>query len=147
MERIPEVPMKIAVVLGNRLNDDGTISAVLKSRLDLAWNVWTDFCPDKMILSGGIANPKTGHSEASQMYRYLVDKGVPKDILLLEDRSVSTWQNAKFSVQIAKGFHADILMVVTSSDHLTRWYLNPIKLFTKEIGDADIRLMTYTACK
>ena len=49
---------KIAVVvLGNRLNDDGTITSVQEERLHLALELEEQYKPNYFILSVGVANP------------------------------------------------------------------------------------------
>lgn len=64
--------MIIAVILGNRMNNDGTLSDLAKKRLDLAEKLYKEISPDRIILSGGLANPKAGIAEAKAMYEELM---------------------------------------------------------------------------
>ena len=49
--------MIVAVILGNRMNDNGTLSALARKRLDLAEKLYKEYSPEEIILSGGRANP------------------------------------------------------------------------------------------
>ena len=126
--------MLVAVILGNRLNDDGSMSQILLGRLQMALRINCAFSPDKIILSGGVANEKAGTSEAQVMYDYLVQNGIDENKLILEANSLSTKQNAQFSVPIAVAQGATEIMVCSSNYHISRKILNPIKLFEKELA-------------
>lgn len=52
-----------------------------------------------LVLSGGQGNGEDV-SEAQAMYDYLVQKGVDKSRLLLEDKSTSTVENIEYSMRI-----------------------------------------------
>ena len=52
--------MLVAVVLGNRMNDDGTPTELMLKRMQLTLEMYVRFNPDKIILSGGLANKKAG---------------------------------------------------------------------------------------
>ena len=97
--------MKVAIILGNRMNDDGTISATMKKRLDLTIELFNELKPDKIIVSGGIANEVANVSEASKMEEYLLSKGIDKDLIIQENKSHTTRENALFSVPIAESLN------------------------------------------
>ena len=136
--------MLIAVILGNRLNDDGSMTPILKHRLDMAIEVDKIFCPDKIILSGGVANKKAVKSEARVMFDYLVEQGLPQDKLVIEDQSLTTKQNAQFSVPISNNLGATKILLCTSAEHMKRSFLNPIVLFEKQLKQyPNIKLCAY----
>lgn len=135
--------MLVAVVLGNRINDDGSMSELMLTRLQLTLMIYNKFNPDKIILSGGVANKKVKVSEAKMMYDYLVANGMPSDILILEDKSLTTKQNAEFSVPIVAQMGATELLLCTSAEHMCRSHLNPIKLFKKNLVHTNIKLSAY----
>ena len=132
--------MLVAVVLGNRLNDDGTPTELMLKRMQLTLEMYVKFNPDKIILSGGLANKKAGRTEAQFMCKYLVEKGLPTDILVEENNSLTTAQNAQFSVPMALEMGADELVVVTSAEHMSRSILNPLKLFQKHLKGKNVTL-------
>lgn len=134
----------VVVVLGNRLNDDGSISKFQEERLEMAIEIDELFNPKAFILSGGIANPIPNKSEALAMKEYLLKKGFNSSKLILEDKSHSTYENALYSVPIIKKLGADIVIICTSDYHLAESGYNTIKSFVSMLKDTDIKLMTYT---
>ena len=137
--------MLIAVVLGNRINDDGSMSEIMRKRLETAIKVNGIFSPERIVLSGGIANKKVSMSEAQMMYGYLVEQGIPGSRLVLEDKSLTTKQNAEFSVPVAAELGASEWLLLTSAEHVSRSYLNPIKLFQKQLQSfPQIKLCVYS---
>lgn len=125
--------MLVAIVLGNRMNNDGSLSEKCLKRLELAKKVDKLFSPDKIILSGGLANPTAGITEAQAMFDRMVEDGMDKDKLVLEDKSLSTVENAKYSVPLAKIMGADEIIVITTLEHMSRKYYNAIAIFMKEV--------------
>ena len=126
--------MLVAVILGNRLNDDGSITDIMESRLQAALKINTLFCPDFIIVSGGIANAEAGISEAQTMRDYLIAHSISADKIVLEDKSLSTKQNAEFSVPMCAKIGATEILLCTSLEHMSRGFLNPIKLFQKALS-------------
>lgn len=137
--------MHVLVVLGNRMNDDGTMTGLSVKRLNAAMRFAAAFGVDKIILSGGVANKKANRSEASAMHEYLLANGIAADRLVCEDKSLTTEENAKYSVPIAAKLGATEITVITSNEHMSRNFLNPIKLFEKELRNyPDIKLSAYS---
>lgn len=138
--------MLALVVLGNRMKDDGNLSETAILRLETTLQAIELFKPDYVILSGGLANPIAGITEAAAMKDYLLRQGVNPDKLITEEESISTLQNAKFTVSLARQRKIDDLVIITTPEHLARGWLNPLKLFSSEINDRkDIRLSAYTS--
>lgn len=137
--------MLVAVVLGNRLNDDGSITDIMEKRLRTALKANGLFCPDYIVVSGGIANDKAGISEAQTMRDYLVERGVSAQKIILEDKSLTTKQNAEYSVPICAKLNATELILITSLEHASRHFLNPIKLFNKQLAQyPNIKLSVFS---
>lgn len=135
--------MVIAVVLGNRMLNDGSMSPLMQKRLSLCVALMKERQIDYVVLSGGTANKKAKISEARAMYDYLKDK-TDENKLIVEEQSKDTRQNARFSVSLAKKLCCDEIIVCTTKEHMHRWWLNPLKLFQKEIGkDGSIKLNGY----
>lgn len=134
----------IAIILGNRVNNDGTITEVQKERLEMAKEIDKLFNPEYFILSGGSPNQKAGISEAEGMYNYLVESGFNKDKLIKEDKSLSTVQNALYSIPIAKEKGAEIIIVCTSGYHFADPQYSAMKSFVEGAQAHGLTLMTYT---
>ena len=112
--------MRVFIVLGNRLNDDGSLSAKGLKRCAITRKAFDIFRPDRIILSGGAANPDAGISEAEAMFRFLTAEGMDPALFLLEDRSGSTDENAMFSLKIASDLGADEAVVISTIEHFGR---------------------------
>ena len=139
--------MTVAIVLGNWLNNDGSISKLLTKRLEMTKELYFGKEIDKIIVSGGLANKKAGISEAEAMQKYLLASGIPDSDIILENNSKTTTENAMFSVPIAKSLGAKRIIIVSTIEHFTIYFYNVLKIFRNAIDkfyEEDIRLMVYT---
>lgn len=84
---------------------------------------------DRMILSGGPAVWK--HTWASLMQEHAIYLGVPKKAIILEDKSRSTEEKARFTREILKRYGYTSIILVTSPYHSKRAF----KIFKKIIGN------------
>ncbi len=73
----------------------------------------------KLLVSGGDA-VHSGRAEALVYGDLLARMGVPRGDLILEPRSLSTWQNAQFSRPLLAAYHPQKLVLVTSGMHMRR---------------------------
>lgn len=135
---------KVAIILGYQLNLDGTMDPLLVKRLDMGLKLLKEEEIYKIIVTGGKPDPRTPVSEAQRMYEYLVSKGVSEDLIIKEEKSGSTFGNAKYSVPIAKDLKAESIIIVTTLEHFTNYDYNPLKIFSEFINDDNIQLMIYT---
>lgn len=136
--------MKVAIILGNRINDDRSLSSYMIERLEMAIKVDNQFRPDYIIVSGGIANPVAGISEASAMKEYLSNKGIETNKIIIEDKSMTTKENALYSIPIAKKLNATSIIIVSSIDHFAYRSYNVCEIFHEAIGNDNIELIFYT---
>ena len=137
--------MKIVVILGYKLNDDASMDDLLKKRLDLCLKLLSEEHYDKIIVSGGCPTPPGLEvSEAYVMSRYLIEHGVSEDKLILENKSLTTEENALYSVPICKELGAKKITVITTLEHMSRDFLNPVKLFADQVKDNNITLTFMT---
>lgn len=136
----------VAIVLGYKLNKDSSMDEILIRRLKLTLKLLKEEKIDKIILSGGCPVAGQIHSEAEAMYQYLVEHGVDSNLIIKEEQSLTTVENAKYSVPIAKELGATRIIVLTTLDHMARPFLNPMNIFANEIDDNNISTMYYTNC-
>ena len=137
--------MKVVVVLGYKLNDDASMDELLIKRLDLCLKLINEESYDKIILSGGCPTPPGLEiSEAEAMSRYLIEKGVSEEMIIKENKSLTTEENALYSVPICKQLNAKKITVITTLEHMSRDFLNPVKLFADQVKDNDITLTFMT---
>lgn len=137
--------MKLGIILGYRLKDDGSMTKRLMRRCELAIKYKEQFGLDKLIVSGGVANEHTNVSEAKRMKDYLVNRGMDPDFIIEEDRSMTTWDNMEFSMQIARerGYKLDVVVVITTVDHYLLSY-NTVKICKEYINDENVNMILYT---
>ena len=137
--------MKVIVVLGYKLNDDASMDDLLIKRLDLCLKLINEESYDKIILSGGCPTPPGLEiSEAEAMSRYLIEKGVSEEMIIKENKSLTTEENALYSVPICKELNAKKITVITTLEHMSRDFLNPVKLFADQVKDNNITLTFMT---
>ena len=105
------------VVLGAQMKRSGP-SKALQYRLDAAIRYLEENPDTRVIVSGG-QGPDEHISEAQGMYDYLVEKGIDKNRILKEDKSVNTFQNLSFSAQYLDR-EQDAVGVVTHNVHVFR---------------------------
>ncbi|MGH1287182.1 YdcF family protein [Bacillus toyonensis] len=90
------------IVLGSGLIND-KVPPLLASRInkaiDFYWKQAAVNTPPIIIFSGG-QGPDEGLPEAEAMQNYAVEKGIPLEHTVQENRSVNTYQNMSFSKEI-----------------------------------------------
>lgn len=103
---IPKFNKNYIIILGCKIKDDGTLTPLLKSRVDRALE-FAKMQKQKtgkdiiLVPSGGKGNDEI-ISEAEAMKNYLVEKGIEKNNIIIEDKSKNTYENIKFSKKIIK---------------------------------------------
>lgn len=105
------------IVLGAQMKPAGP-SAVLKFRLDAAYEYLTANENTVCVVSGGQGynEPCT---EAEGMCRYLVEKGIPAERILMEDKSRDTSENIAFSARLIGSTDVKV-GIVTNNFHVFR---------------------------
>lgn len=105
------------IVLGAQVKEKGP-SAALKFRLDTAYDYLVENENTLCIVSGG-QGANEPHSEAQGMYDYLVEKGIAKERLIMEDKSTDTSENIAFS-SVFLDMEKDRVGIVTNNFHVFR---------------------------
>ena len=112
------------VILGGGISQDGKLKQTTINRLDKGIELFNQGIARYIILSGKYSSeldyiPVT--TEAKAMAKYLEDKGIPEDRILLEEESMDTIGNAYFTkVKILKPRNWKNIVVVTSDFHIPR---------------------------
>ena len=112
-----------AVVLGCRVYGERASLSLLE-RINAAYAYLIANPDAKCVVSGGKGNGEN-ISEAECMYRYLIDMGIEAERIYKEDKSTSTEENLKYSLEVIKenGLNENIA-IVTSEYHAYRAGLN-----------------------
>lgn len=89
------------IVLGAQIRKNGP-SKILAMRLDKAYEYLAENENTVVIVSGGQGSNEP-ETEAACMKRYLENKGISPDRIIIEDRSKNTVQNLTYSKQLMEG--------------------------------------------
>lgn len=121
------------IVLGAGLAGGRTVTPLLARRVDRGVRAWRDNPGSTLVMSGG-QGPDELVSEASAMADYAVSQGVPRESIVLEDRSRNTRENVanSFALISADGGEPSLrsrAVVVTDDYHVFR-----ALLLTRELG-------------
>ena len=100
----PKYDKDFVIILGSKVMSDGTLTPLLKGRVDKAidfGNKQYEMSKKKIIYipSGGKGSDEN-ISEAEAMKNYLLEKGINKKQIIIENKSTSTIENMKFSKKI-----------------------------------------------
>lgn len=105
------------IVLGAQMKPAGP-SAVLKFRLDAAYDYLTENENTICILSGGQGSNEPC-SEAEGMYQYLTERGIAPERLVKEEQSTDTSENIAYSMALV-GRNDVSVGIVTNNFHVFR---------------------------
>lgn len=117
----PKGSEKVVIVLGAALSGDKP-SPILAKRLDKTVDYLADNKECIVIASGG-QGPDEVVSEALAMKNYMLEKGVDSNKIYIEDKSTTTEENLRYSLEIMKelGFdEATPVVIVTNDFHCFR---------------------------
>jgi len=103
------------LVLGAAVYADGTPSAILQDRLDVAARLYRAGIAPKVIVSGNDSDDS--HNEARAMKAYLVLQGVPEADVLCDAYGLTTYDSAWRARAV---FGAHRIVVATQTYHLYR---------------------------
>ncbi len=116
------------IILGAGLNGD-QVSERLKLRLDKALEASKINQKMTIIVSGGQGSDEL-ISEAEAMKHYLVKAGIDEKMIILEDKSTSTYENFLYSKTKTDKFEpSENVLIVTSDFHIFR-----SKFIAKDLG-------------
>ena len=108
----------VALVLGSKVELDGTPSPRLRTRLDRTLELFRGGWFSSILVSGGIG--KEGYDEAVVMRDYLVSNGVPSGRIILDSHGDTTFASAKNTARIAKERDFKSVFVVSQYFHIPR---------------------------
>jgi vancomycin permeability regulator SanA len=124
----------IAIVLGNKVNEDGTLSPRLKARLDKAKELYTKSLVRKIIVSGGLG--KEGFYEAEKMKTYLTENNIPDSSIIVDNRGDNTALTVGNAYRMQQVLKYNSITVVSQFYHISRTKLLFHKTGIKEVYGA-----------
>lgn len=112
------------IIHGCGLIDGERVSKLLANRVDRAIRVFRRGKGQAILIPSGGQGPDEKLPEAEAMRAYLLERGIPEDKIILEDKSMTTEENLLFSKQIIDGREGKKrIALVTSSYHVYRCLL------------------------
>lgn len=108
----------VAIVLGNKVNEDGTLSDRLKARLDKSIELYRSGRVKKIIVSGGLG--KEGFWEANEMKQYLIENRVIRQDIIVDNFGNDTEKTVENSIKILDSLHCKKAICVSQYFHQTR---------------------------
>lgn len=108
----------VAIVLGNKINTDGTPSERLKARLDKSLELYEAKRVNKIIVSGGFG--KEGFWEGDKMKGYLESKNIPSDKIIVDNFGNDTEKTVENVVRIMDSLQMKSAISVSQYFHQTR---------------------------
>lgn len=127
-----DAPADLAVVLGNHVSADGTLSGRLRRRLDRALALYREGKVPTILVSGG-RDPGSPF-EAEAMKRYLVEQGVPADAVVEDRGGQNTFLTARFTADYMQQHGLRSVIAVSQYYHISR-----SKLALRRFGVPEVR--------
>ena len=105
-KRIPALNKDYIIILGCMINKDGSLTNLLKSRVDRAIELYKMQTNENekeltFVASGGKGNDEP-ISEGLAIKNYLIKQGISSKKIIVEDNSTNTYENFKYSLKKIK---------------------------------------------
>ena len=110
----------MAIVLGNLVEANGSLSPVLRGRVDRALALYRQGRVARIMVSGGMGLQAGRYPEGLAMKQYLVARGVPADRIVEDNHGENTYLTAKDFLPVADSLQVHSVIVVSSFYHITR---------------------------
>lgn len=131
-EDIPtDIAFDVIVLYGNRMEEDGSMSKALTSRLEKTLVLLEQFPDAKLLASGGAA--LTPYSEAEAMMEWLIEHGIDKKRIYMDEVAKDTVGNIFGYEKLLKRYDLqfDNYCNVTSLSHLARAWMGFVAAFKR----------------
>lgn len=128
----PSYRADVAVILGNKVNEDGSLSERLRQRLETGIKLYNDSLVRYIVVSGGLG--KEGFYEGDEMREYLLEHNIPDSIIIVDNEGNNTRLTVKNFVEINKKYRFEKVVVVSQYFHISR-----TKLLFKRYGFTNLQ--------
>ena len=116
---------RVGVILGSKVNENGSLSKRLKARLDKGLALYRNGKIQELYVSGGLG--KEGFYAGTVMKNYLILNGVNSEAIKVDDYGINTRNTA---LNFARDYPSETsVTIVTQYFHITR-----CKLAFKQVG-------------
>jgi vancomycin permeability regulator SanA len=108
----------LAVILGSKVNEDGTLSTRLEKRLESGIDLYKNHRIKKILVSGGLG--KEGFYEGDKMKEFLVSKGIPDSLIFVDNKGNNTRATVENALQLRSKLKFNSVIVISQYFHVTR---------------------------
>ena len=127
----------VAVILGNKVFADGSLSPWLKGRVDKALALYQAGKVEKIFASGGKGSKEDNfYPEGDAMKKYLVSKVVPDNAVIADNLGQNTYLTARNFMSWNAAHRYSTVIVVSQFYHITRTKYIFHKLGCKKVYSA-----------
>jgi len=128
----PSRKADVAVILGNKVNEDGSLSERLRQRLETGIKLYNDDLVKYIVVSGGLG--KEGFYEGDKMREYLLEHNIPDSIIIVDNNGNNTRLTVRNFEEINKRYSFEKMVVVSQYFHITR-----TKLLFRQYGFTNLQ--------
>ncbi len=118
VKKKPEYNKDYIIILGCQIRKDGTLPPLLRGRVDKAIEFRNKQLKkankDLVFIPSGGKGKDEITSEAEAMKKYLLEKGIPKKNIIIEDKSTNTYENINYSNKLIKKKDAKVAFSTTN---------------------------------
>lgn len=136
-----DAPADAAVVLGNAVEPDGTLSPRFRARLDRALELYRQGKVRLVIVSGAVG--REGHDEAEVGTAYLAGHGVPAEALVADSNGRNTRATAEFTAAFVEAHGLKRVIAVSQYFHLPRCRLAFAEAGLEDVGASYARYVEW----
>ena len=108
----------VAIILGAATSGE-KISPVYRERINHGIWLFENGYVDYLILTGGVGKGNE-KSDAYVAKQYAIEKGVPEQVILIEEKSKITEENLEYAKEIMDAFSMDTAIIVSDPLHMKR---------------------------
>jgi len=136
----PDKDKDYLIILGCGLRKDGTPTPLLRGRVDRAVAFYkrqkAETGKELHFITSGGQGPGEANSESLAMKNYLLQQGVPEELIIEEDKSSDTLENMKFSKAIIDERGGGRVVFATTNYHVFRsgLYARRVKMRAQGMG-------------
>jgi vancomycin permeability regulator SanA len=121
----------IGVILGNKVNEDGTLSERLAQRLACGLVLYRSGRVRLLLVSGGLG--REGFYEGTKMREYLRAQGVPNSAIIVDNAGNNTQQTVHNTARLQPALHFQSVLVISQFYHISR-----TKLLFRQAGFTEV---------
>lgn len=108
----------LALILGNKVNEDGTLSKRLEMRLKTGVQLFKAGRVKRILVSGGLG--KEGFYEGDKMKEFLLVNEIPDSLIIVDNLGNNTRASVENTLNLRKQIHFNSLIIVSQYFHVSR---------------------------